>query len=131
MYKRQKEGHDNLKYESPTAQNYHINMNSLHVDYQRIPGIHKLNTLDKIEITFIAMNPREIESNDKYINEIDLKQYLSENASIILISEINLKETIQSSRVGSELWKLILYLITLLLIIEMIISSNAVKKTSS
>ena len=126
-----KEGHDNLKYESPTAQNYHINMNSLHVDYQRIPGIHKLNTLDKIEITFIAMNPREIESNDKYINEIDLKQYLSENASIILISESNLKETIQSSRVGSELWKLILYLITLLLIIEMIISSNAVKKTSS
>jgi hypothetical protein len=61
----------------------------------------------------------------------ELKKYLSPNISIINIGDKNLQTAILDSRVGSELWRLILYLITLLIIIEMIISSNAVRKTSS
>ena len=122
--------HGNLKYISPSTLDYSIDMNNTHINYQRVPGIHKIKSSDSSEIEFIAMNIQEIEFNDKYVNEFEFKQFLSPNTSTILVGESDLKETINKSRVGSELWRLILYLITLLLIIEMVISSNAVRKTS-
>jgi len=128
LYKKQ--GRGNLQYISPSTLNHGIDLNNSHINYQRVPGIHKIKSSDSSEIEFIAMNVQEIESNDKYVNELAFKQFLSPNTSTILVGESDLKETINKSRVGSELWRLILYLITLLLIIEMVISSNAVRKTS-
>ena len=127
----EKQGRGNLQYISPSTLNYGIDMYNSHINYQRVPGIHKIKSSDNSEIEFIAMNIQEIEFNDKYVNEFGFKQFLSPNASTILIGESDLKETINKSRVGAELWRLILYLITLLLIIEMVISSNAVRKTSN
>ena len=77
------------------------------------------------------MNVEAIELKDSIATIDDLKYYLSPNTSIINIDNGNLNDAIHDSRVGSELWRLILYLIIMLIIIEMIISSNAVRKTSS
>ena len=43
--------------------------------------------------------------------------------------KVSIQDSINSIRSGSELWRYILYLITLLLIIEMIVSNNAIRKT--
>tara|TARA_B110000467_G_scaffold23696_1_gene21171 strand:- start:2403 stop:4208 length:1806 start_codon:yes stop_codon:yes gene_type:complete len=126
-----KENHKNLTYNSPLTSGYSIDINNPYIDYQKIPGIHKVISSDDSVIEFIAMNPRVIESIDMNLNDIQLKQFFSQSTSVILIGDGgDVSEVIKTSRLGSELWRLILYLITLLLIIEMIISSNAVKKTS-
>jgi len=126
-----KEGHQYLKYESPSKSGYSIDLNNPYINYQKKPGIHKVLSSNNSVVEFIAINPRPIESYDKILNENQLKEFFPPSSSIILIGKTDLSETIKTSRSGSELWRLILYLITLLLIIEMIISSNAVKKTSS
>jgi hypothetical protein len=106
-------------------------MSNESIDYESIPGIHKLTSTEDHPVSLTAINIPTIELSSSILNSNGLKKYLSPNISIINIGDGNLQATILDSRVGSELWRLILYLIALLIIIEMIISSNAVRKTSS
>ena len=126
-----KEAYKRLIYVSPSTIDYDINMSNETIDYESIPGIHKLTSTEGHPVSFTAINIPTIELSSNILNSSGLKKYLSPNISIINIGDGNLQATILDSRVGSELWRLILYLIALLIIIEMIISSNAVRKTSS
>jgi hypothetical protein len=126
-----KEAYKKLIYVSPSSIDYDINMSDETINYEAIPGIHKLISTEGNPISFTAINIPTNELNSSVLNSDALKKYLSPNISIINIGDGNLQAAILDSRVGSELWRLILYLITLLIIIEMIISSNAVRKTPS
>ena len=126
-----KEAYKRLIYVSPSTIDYDIDISGETINYEAIPGIHKLTSTAGHPISFTAINISKNELNSRILNPDELKKYLSPNISIINIGEKNLQAAILDSRVGSELWRLILYLITLLIIIEMIISSNAVRKTSS
>jgi len=130
-YKEKQSGYEKIKYYSPINLDFDIDMNSAEIFYQKIPGIHQIRTTADSIISFIAMNVPTAEFDSEIANDSELKGYLSENLSIIRMGNIDLKEAIHKSRVGTELWRLILYLISLLIIIEMIISSNAIQKTSS
>lgn len=126
-----KEGYKKITYSSPSLFEHALDANFTHINYEPIPGIHKLITAEDSIIMLTAMNVEAIELKDSIATIDDLKYYLSPNTSIINIDNGNLNDAIHDSRVGSELWRLILYLIIMLIIIEMIISSNAVRKTSS
>ena len=126
-----KEAYKKLTYVSPSNIDYNINISDKAINYEAIPGIHKLTSTEGHLISFTAMNIPTNELNSSILNSDGLKKYLSSNISIINIGDKNLQDAILESRVGSELWRLILYLMVLLIIIEMIISSNAVRKTSS
>jgi len=128
---RLKEAYKRLIYVSPSTIDYDIDISDETINYEAIPGIHKLTSTEGHLISFTAINIPTDELNSSILNPGELKKYLSPNISIINIGDKNLQAAILDSRVGSELWRLILYLITLLIIIEMIISSNAVRKTSS
>ena len=108
-----------------------MNIGNSTVNYEPIPGIHKLNSTKGNTILFTAINIPTIELDGTIASSAELKNYLSSTTSIINIGDGYLKDSIHNSRVGSELWRLILYLIVLLLIIEMIISSNRVRETSN
>ena len=116
---------------SPTEVDFNVNLGNSTINYEPIPGIHKLNSLEGKTILFTAINIPAIELDGSIANTAELENYLSPNASIINLGHDDLKASIHNSRVGSELWRLILYLITFLLIIEMIVSSNAIRQTSS
>ena len=128
---RLKEAYKRLVYVSPSTIDYDIDISDETINYEAIPGIHKLTSTEGHLISFTAINIPTDELNSSILNPGELKKYLSPNISIINIGDKNLQAAILDSRVGSELWRLILYLITLLIIIEMIISSNAVRKTSN
>ena len=126
-----KEGYEKLTYVSPSTFDFNVNLGNSTVNYEPIPGIHKLNSTEGHTILFTAINIPTIELDGSIANTVELENYLSSSTSIINVDDGNLKDSIHNSRVGSEQWRLILYLITFLLIIEMIVASIAVRKTSN
>ena len=125
------ESYKKLTYFSPSEIDYDVKMNTDFINYEPIPGIHKLISPNGGLIFFTAINIPMEEIDSNFMNSDSLKKYLSPDLSIINIGDGNIRESILDSRVGTELWRLILYLIIFLIIIEMVLSSNAVRKTSS
>ncbi len=116
-----------LKYISPDDIEVNIGDSEKVINLFKIPGIHKLIISDRYkEIKAVNIPKTELE----YIYSPDLyTQHYNELGFTIIDYSENITEQLQETKIGKEIWRFILFLIIILVIIEMILSSNAVTKT--
>tara|TARA_Y100001978_G_C23700355_1_gene440453 strand:+ start:199 stop:2172 length:1974 start_codon:yes stop_codon:yes gene_type:complete len=83
-------------------------------------GFHSISTDGKI-ITENAANIKSSELKNRVLNAEEIKMLFPENFIYI---NTNVSESIERSKYGYELWRIILYIIIFLIILEMIISNG-------
>jgi len=88
--------------------------------YIQSNGFHNINTNGQI-ITAIAANINLFELNNNILDEEEIKFIFPNN--IIFIKD-DVSNSIERSKYGYELWRIILYIIIFLIILEMIISNG-------
>ena len=88
--------------------------------YIKSNGFHNINTNGQI-ITAIASNINFFELKNNILDEEDIKFIFPNN--IIFIKD-DVSNSIERSKYGYELWRIILYIIIFLIILEMIISNG-------
>ena len=91
-----------------------------------MPGLHKISNESKI-LAQSSVNVNKSELINNLINIDDIILNKSNNMSLIEYDD-NIIADLHDARTGIELWRPILYLITILLMIEMFIS-NPIRKT--
>ncbi len=99
---------------------YPRNSASLMIDNASFPGYYTIRNDKNIEVDNIAVNIPDDEL--AYFDITKLKQNLSSEI-VILANADEIEPTIQSARIGKELWRTILYLVISLVILEMLISN--------
>ncbi len=118
-----------MSYKSPDEIEVKIGESEKTINYFKIPGIHSLQ-YSELESEIKAINISKTELEYFYSPQLYTQQYNEFGFTIIDYSD-NITVKLQETKVGTEIWRLILFLIILLVIIEMILSSNAVTKTSN
>ena len=95
-------------------------------------GFHRIKSKNGDIISSTSINVPVVELKEEILSEKQLTKIFSTGKTSVIVLEddkVSIQDSINSIRSGSELWRYILYLITLLLIIEMIVSNNAIRKT--
>ena len=95
-----------------------------------LTGNYKIISGSKV-IDEISVNADPLESKTKYLEKVDVEQYLNKinfkGRLFFLNKEENISDAILKARFGSELWKHFLIIALLLAFVEMLVARNAKK----